>query len=228
MGRRVRLGAACWVLTAVFFAGQAVAQAAARGPYSLTGSYISDLGATRCGPFTAFCSPLHPVMNGVFIATGLLTLLGAIATRPAWPPRRLATLGLALLVLAGAGMAVVGLAPEDVDIRIHSVGAVLGIPGASTGILVLGVALWRAGGGIGALLALIAGIVGLTGFLLMQTRAAGVAIGAAERLTAYPSYVWMIGTGVLLLERERRRARPAPVSGRRQEGSVPETRLPPA
>lgn len=87
------LGAACWALTLVFFVGQAVAQRATRTPYSLATNQISDLGSTRCGPVAVFayhadvCSPLHGVMNGTFVATGLLALLGVVGTRRAWPRR---------------------------------------------------------------------------------------------------------------------------------------------
>ena len=91
--RQVALGAACWVLTVVFFIGQAVAQAASTVPYSLAGNYISDLGNTACGTFTQgayradVCSPLHGVMNATFVVTGLLMLGGAVGTRRAWPRR---------------------------------------------------------------------------------------------------------------------------------------------
>ncbi len=98
-------GAACWVLTLTFFVGQAVTQFTLRTPYSLTTNEISDLGSTRCGPLTVLtyhadvCSPLHGVMNGTFIAVGLLTLLGIIDTRRAWPRRRLTSGGLVFLAL---------------------------------------------------------------------------------------------------------------------------------
>jgi hypothetical protein len=97
--RLVALGAASWSLLVIFFTGQAIAQAGVAAPYSLLDNAISDLGATSCGPLTigtyqtAVCSPWHPVMNGTFVASGLLTLLGALGSWRAWPPRRLSAWG---------------------------------------------------------------------------------------------------------------------------------------
>jgi hypothetical protein len=79
-----------WILTLEFFAGQAVAQAAWRTPYSLLTNSISDLSNTACGSWppasvhlaslglsaTYVCSPRHSVMNVSFSATGVLILLG--------------------------------------------------------------------------------------------------------------------------------------------------------
>jgi hypothetical membrane protein len=210
---QVVAGAACWVLTLVFLVGQAVAQAASKAPYSLTRSYISDLGATGCGPLTVatyhayVCSPLHDVMNAAFVISGLLTLLGAIATRHAWPRRRLTSWGLVFLALAGAGQILVGLRPDNVDIRLHALGALFGIPGSNIGMILLGAATWRARPAIG-ILSGVCGIVGLIGCLLTG---AGVSAGAAERLAAYPPVLWTILLGGFLLWSAR--ARPQTTSG---------------
>ncbi len=201
-------GAACWVLTLTYFVGQAVTQFAVRTPYSLTTNEISDLGSTRCGPLTVLtyhadvCSPLHGVMNGAFIAVGLLTLLGIIGTRRAWPRRRLTSWGLVFLALGGAGEIVAGLAPENVNPGLHVCGALAAIPGANIGMLLLAGAVWRARRWT-ALVSLLCGIVGLSGIVLIvlmgSAPSAGLGVGTAERLAAYPFAVWMIVLGVFLL-----------------------------
>lgn len=143
---RVAVGGLCWLSTLVFFVGQAVAQAATTMPYSLATNEISDLGVTTCGPLRVFtyhatvCSPLHGVMNGAFIATGLLSLLGIIGSYHAWPRRRLTTGGLAVLALVGVGEILAGLAPENVNPGLHVAGALLGLLGANIGLLLLGAA----------------------------------------------------------------------------------------
>jgi hypothetical membrane protein len=212
--RQVAVGGACWALTVVFFVGQAVVQAASTVPYSLTGNYISDLGNTACGPFTVaayhadVCSPLHGVMNAAFVVTGLLTLAGAIGTWRAWPRRRLTTVGLILLVLAGAGEVVVGLRPENVNIGLHGLGAVFGIGGANVGVLLLGVGVWRAERWT-AIFSLVVGAVGLASFLLLGSAPSlGLGIGLVERLAGYPVVLWLIVMGGFLL-------RAATTSGRR-------------
>jgi hypothetical protein len=43
------LGGGSWILTLLYFIGQAVAQAAWRTPYSLIDNRVSDLGNTACG-----------------------------------------------------------------------------------------------------------------------------------------------------------------------------------
>jgi hypothetical membrane protein len=71
------LGGGSWILTLLYFIGQAVAQAAWTTPYSLIDNRVSDLGNTACGRTLAntyICSALHAVMNTTFVLTGVLTL----------------------------------------------------------------------------------------------------------------------------------------------------------
>ncbi len=199
---RIAVGGLCWLLTLVFFVGQALAQAATTSPYSLATNEISDLGVTTCGPLRVLtyhatvCSPLHGVMNGAFIATGLLSLLGVIGTYPAWPRRRLATCGLAVLALAGVGEMLAGLAPENVNPGLHVLGALLGLVGANIGLLLLGAAVWHARRWV-SLVTVLCGLVGLFGLVIAPS--AGMATGTAERLTGYPVVVWMVVVGGFLL-----------------------------
>lgn len=201
--RRVALGAVYWTLSAVFFAGQAIAQAASTRPYSLLTNAISDLGVTACGPFSAgayhtdVCSPLHGVMNGTFIVTGVLYALGALSTRPAWPARRLATWGLALIAVAGAGQALVGIFPADVNGGLHTLGALFGIPGLAIGVLLLGLAVRGVVPWLG-LLCVAAGVVGVAGFLLTVAMA-GAPFGLAERVAVYPPAATIVVLGARLL-----------------------------
>lgn len=200
--RSVILGAACWVLTITFFIDQAIVQAASTAPYSLATNFISDLGSTVCGPSIAgshavLCSPLHGLMNGTFIAVGLLHTIGAVATRRAWPPRWLAMAGLVLLGIAGTGLTLAGMSPENVNLGLHSLGAVYGIVGLNAAMVLLGVALLPAARWLGGL-ALAAGIVGLIGFVLF-TNAPDLPAGITERIAVYPADVVVIVVGGFLL-----------------------------
>jgi hypothetical membrane protein len=141
---RLPVGGAAWVLTALYFIGQIVAQAAWTTSYSLIDYRVSDLGSTACGRTVAntlICSPLHAVMNLTFL-TGVLILVGLFLTRSIWPRRRLTTWGLVLLGVAGAGTILVGLSPENVNVVLHVIGA-LNIPAGNVAMILLGLAIWR-------------------------------------------------------------------------------------
>ena len=210
--RRVAVGAACWVLTVVFFVGQAVAQSASTVPYSLYGNTISDLGSTACGPVTFgmyhadVCSPLNAVMNATFVACGLLTAAGALGTWRAWPGRRVAPAGLVLLVLAGAVEVLVGLRPENADFVLHSVGAALALAGGNLGLLLLGIGLRRVRPRVAALTMLV-GVVGLVGVITFTNAPRfDLGVGLVERLAAYPLVIWLVIAGACLLGAQLRRA----------------------
>ncbi len=200
--KQVVFGGFCWLLTLTFFAGQIIVQSQMSTPYSLVTNDVSDLGVTTCGPVTVFtyhatvCSPLHTVMNGTFIVTGLLFLLGIIGTRRAWPRRLLTIWGLAFLALASAGEVLAGLMPENVNPGLHIFGGLLGIPGASIGLLLLGTAVWRGQRWVG-IFSLLSGTVGLFGFFIAPS--IGLAAGIAERMASYPTAIWMMVLGGFLL-----------------------------
>jgi hypothetical membrane protein len=160
-----RFAGACWILTALYFAAQAVAQAAWTTPFSLVDNRVSDLGSTACASFGAsfVCSPLHAAMNIAFVATGALLLLGTVFGRTSWPRRRLTTWGLAFLSVAGVGTVLVGLSPENINVVVHLVGA-LNIPCGNVAMILLGLAL-RDTRPRAALLSLLLGSLGLVGML---------------------------------------------------------------
>ncbi|HEU5389316.1 MAG TPA: hypothetical protein VFV73_25795 [Streptosporangiaceae bacterium] len=77
-------------------------------------------------------------MNAAFVLVGLLTAAGAILTRGQRPRCRMAAVRPAL-VAAGAGGVLVGLALADVNLAVHTSGALLQVPGA-VAMLLLGLA----------------------------------------------------------------------------------------
>lgn len=201
--KQVVAGAACWLLVIAFFVDQVIVQAATTLPYSINGNLISDLGITVCGPFTNggyhadVCSPLHGLMDGTFVVVGLLQVIGAIMTRKAWPLPH-AYPGLALLAVGGIGLAVAGLAPENVNLSLHGNAASLGIDALNIGTIILGAALLRANPWLGSI-TLLAGILGIAGAIIFFHSLAGIPIGTAERLAVYPSLAMVVVLGVYLL-----------------------------
>ena len=79
-------------------------------------NYISDLGAAE--------SRLHWVMNGSFVLQGLLIFFGAVLVRGFFPARPVYRFALVLFAIAGMGVLVVGLVPEDTNARLHVQGAI--------------------------------------------------------------------------------------------------------
>jgi hypothetical membrane protein len=193
--RLVQLGAICWLLLVVFFVAQALAQAAFVPAYSLLDDRISDLGNTTCGAWLTHayaCSPLHGLVDVSFVATGLLLVLGAALTWQAWPRRKLSVAGLVCVVLAGGGYVLVGLNPEDVNLRLHILGA-SNLIFSNLALLCLGLATrqkrsWR------SRLALGLACVGFVGLLIgpVLLAAVGHGGGLAERLVLYPLVVYAI------------------------------------
>jgi hypothetical membrane protein len=196
--QRHLIGGLLWTLSLVFFAGQAIAQSAWPS-FSSLDNHVSDLGNTACGPWMAsayVCSPLHAVMNAALILSGLLMGLGLYLTRDLWPSRRLSSWGLGFLALTGLCTVLVGLNPENVNLRLHMLGA-LNIPFGNLALLLLGLATWRTRRRV-AMLSLALGAIGWLGLPigLVLLTLSGHGGGAAERLALYPVFVWTIVLGV--------------------------------
>jgi hypothetical membrane protein len=209
--RLVKLGGICWGLSIVFFVSQAIAQPLFRPAYSLLDNRISDLGNTACGPWLTYsfaCSPAHGLVNVSFVATGLCLVLGAILTWRAWPRRWLSAVGLGFVILAGLGYILVSLNPENVNVRLHIVGA-SNLIFSNLGLLFLGLAM-RHEGSWRAPLALIMAATGFIGLvsgplLLAVVRRGG---GLAERLTLYPLVAYLVITSTALVASHQPRSLP--------------------
>ncbi|HEU4907279.1 MAG TPA: DUF998 domain-containing protein, partial [Propionibacteriaceae bacterium] len=208
------------MLTLLYFAGQLVAQAVWRTPYSLIDNRVSDLGNTECGRTLAdtyICSPLHAVMNATFVLTGVLILNGLFLTRSMWPRRRLTTWGLILLGVAGAGTILVGLSPENVNVLFHLIGA-LNIPAGNAAMILFGLVIWRDRGGpprgasavSGAIklawFSVLSGVIGFLGLLSgpILVILTGHGGGLAERIALYPLIIWLIVFGYAILAKKVR------------------------
>ncbi|HEY1295393.1 MAG TPA: DUF998 domain-containing protein [Chloroflexota bacterium] len=200
--RLVRIGGLCWAFSVVFFGAQVAAQAVFAPSYSLFDNRVSDLGNTTCGPWLTYpfaCSPLHDVVNAAFVATGVLFVLGAMLTWNAWPRRRLTTAGLVCIALAGVGYMLVGLNPENVNVRLHILGA-SNLLTSNLALLLLGLSTrlehsWRSNLAFSLAAVACVGLVG--GPALLATVQHGG--GLSERLVLYPCVIYLIVVGVWLL-----------------------------
>jgi hypothetical membrane protein len=202
----VRLGAIAWLFAIQFFVTQLVVQAAWTTPFSLAHNFISDLGNTACAPYPAgsdkyVCSPWHTWMNASFIALGLSILVGAVLVRPALPSGFTRAAGLVLLALAGLGLVLVGLFPENENIGLHTLGAGTQFVCGNLGLIVLGIAMLGARWPPALTAFTIAsGAIGLLATGLFQLgHYLGLGIGGMERVAVYPLPIWLMVTGGYLL-----------------------------
>ena len=178
--------------------------------------YISDLGALQCQPLV--CSSLHWVMNGSFVLQGLLIVSGAVLTRAVFSEGRAYALIFALFVVAGLGVLLVGLVPEDSNFHLHILGAIANFVGGNVAMILLGRKMIRASmcdpvtsrvkswitfglGSIGLLATLALGFRGSASWAALGWQA-----GLVERIAAYPLPLWLTWMGLLLLRGEMRRS----------------------
>lgn len=208
---RERAGAMLWIACLQYFLAEALAIQGWSGAYSLTANYISDLGAighsgaAGCDAMAgAACSTRHALMNASFLLQGALIAGGAALARPGFPRGRLFAVALALIAASGAGVFVVGLAPEDVAPGPHYLGAAENLFCCNAGMTAMGIALlrWRPEARRMALIALAAGAAGLAGFAgLALGIDFGLGVGGVERVAAYPFPLWLAGFGAVLARR---------------------------
>lgn len=161
-----KVGACLWLLCLQFFIAEQIARMGWTGHYSMRRDYISDLGAAG--------SSLHRVMNGSFVLQGLLILFGAVLLR-----RLLPRIAVALLAIAGLGVLVVGLVPEDTNARLHLQGAAAHFLGGNLAIILLAKR-WK------SWITFAAGSIGLLATLALAFHGMGPNTGTVERLAAYP------------------------------------------
>jgi hypothetical membrane protein len=203
----VRSGALAWVLAAQFFVTQVVVATAWPRPFSLRSDYISDLGNTVCQSYPVgvdrlVCSPWHLAMNTSFMMLGVTMILGAWLTRAAFPAAWVRTLAALLFSLAGIGVFVVGVYPENTDNARHVLGAGLNFVAGNIAMIVFGLALAQQPTRHRALTAfsILAGTLGLAGtVLLVSKQYLGLEVGGMERVAAYPMTVWQIVAGTAFL-----------------------------
>lgn len=197
---RTRWGALLWASSIQFFIAQVVVALGWNAPYSLTARYISDLGNTACAVYPVgssifMCSPWHAGMNASFLLLGLTMAAGAVLIAAAFRTGWARAAGLFLISVAGFGVFLVGLFPENENIAVHTAGAALNFISGNLGMIVLG------GAGRGSRrfdrVSQAMGILGLVGTVLfVEGRYLGLGQGGMERVAAYPLTVWLSWAGV--------------------------------
>ncbi len=203
--RSVRHGAILWIVGVVeFVVGMIITQLGYTGTsYSLTGNYISDLGAAHCGIYHGdiyVCSPWHDVFNVSIVLMGVLLIIGTLLLWSAFRPRAARTIGLLLLIIAGVGAIGVGLSPEDVNLTVHTASAATAFIAANLALMVLSVAMFRDTRWDGfRTFTMVMGLVGLVALVLFEEKLYGaLGVGGMERLIVAPVLLWALLAGIHL------------------------------
>jgi hypothetical membrane protein len=198
--RRVAVGALLWASSIQFFLAQVVVALGWETPYRVATRYISDLGNTACAAYPVgssihVCSPWHAGMNASFLLLGLTMAAGAVLIARAFRAGRALEAGLLLISVAGLGVFLVGLFPENENIEAHTVGAGLNFICGNLGMIVLGVV--GSGSRRFDRVSQAMGILGLAGTVLFVKEIyLGLGQGGMERVAAYPLTIWLTGAGV--------------------------------
>ncbi len=207
---RLVVGGIAWIVSALgYFVAQGFVAAAWVHPsYSWSSNYISDLGNTACGLFAVphgtkvlVCSPRHTTMNVAFILIGVLVIVGALLLRRLWPEGRLSRIATVLFVISGVGKVVVGLVPENTRIGLHLLGA-LNVPVIAVAMVLVSWAMLPVDRSLG-IVGLVLAVTALVGTVLSTAGQfthglyLGLGVGGMERISDYPTSLWLLLLGVI-------------------------------
>jgi hypothetical membrane protein len=209
---RLILGSIAWILCGQYFLVEVyVSRAWTASAYNFRYNTISDLGATVCpyvfpGTALVVCSPLHMLMNDMFIINGLLIIFGSLLLRPLFPIGKKTTSALVALSIGALGLIGVGLFPENVNVPIHlsSAGWFFAITNIS--LLALAVDMYKRK----PLLALYTFVSGAVAIIALVILVVGPphswGNGFVERIVGDPFTIWLVVVGFTILFRSLRTA----------------------
>ena len=179
-----RWGAWALLVRPAYVATELVVAAGVSGGYSFSADSVSRLGEVGCT--AVYCSPRHDLMNGSFMAFGVLLAGGAaLLARPLGPWVT------GLLVVSGLSSVATGLAPLDQDATRHALAATPLFVAQPIALIVLGARLRQDQPRLAR--ALLATGVVTAGAAVTFVVGGGPVSGAAERLALWPVIAGLAG-----------------------------------
>lgn len=116
-----------WIILILYFPLEAIIINETTEPYHFLTQAMSELGILSCGANTYMlaphhiCSPLAPLMNIIFIVTGILIAAGAILLHRFWGDGTRTRIATGMWVVYGLGYSVSGIYPADVNFWVHMI-----------------------------------------------------------------------------------------------------------
>lgn len=200
--RKFTITAAClWIASFIYFPVQIFVASAWSPAFDWRNNYTSNLGNTVCGQFEEqyVCSPRHDLMNATFTLLGFASTVGGVLFARVYREHRLALAGFSLLAIGGVGSMTVGLVPENIDLELHSLGALMPFLLGNIGVLLLGFSSFIRTRAMRAYTA-VTGVIGVIAFFLFDAEQyLGLGVGGMERLTDYVQVLWLIVYGMYAL-----------------------------
>lgn len=191
------IGPTLWILSVQYFVVQIIVAMGWEDQYNYLHNTISDLGNNKCGNYAGrfVCSPLHNLMNLSFIILGVFMAIGSFFIYQEFIRRKYIFLGFSFLSIAGIGLIIVGIFPENSFNSLHSIGAFLPFFFGNLGIVILG--LFLRAPRLLRIYSICTGALSLVAFaFFISHRYFGVGEGGMERLAAYPQAIWLIVLGI--------------------------------
>jgi hypothetical membrane protein len=204
-----------WMLAVTFFVAQVVVAYPWRSrppladgvspqhPYSFFANTISDLGLTSKFQYGTppIWSPWHDIMNAAFVLLGLLMVVGSFTIYHEFTDKStniwLARIGFGLQTIAGIGVMIVGLRPENAPSHWHVVGAALAIGIGTIGVFLLSFAL-PLPGPMKRFMRWCMPVAMVAIVLLAIREYLGFGPGGMERIATYPEVIWLISFGFFI------------------------------
>jgi hypothetical membrane protein len=187
-----------FVGAAQFLVGMLIAEALYPG-YSISGNYISDLGAYCNGVFpnAGVCVIYQPTSNIFNSSVFLLGLLLVVAAYVFWRPHDMNVFPF-LVLLTGIGAMGVGVFPETNAVA-HEITSDVAFLFAGLS-AIWGYRLTRAPM---AYFSVILGVVNLVAIVLFTANVLlGLGVGGMERMIVYPVIAWALGMGGYFMNSE--------------------------
>lgn len=180
-----RWGALALLVRPAHIAAEFVVAAATTGGYSFLADSVSRLGEVGCS--ATYCSPRHELMNGSFMAFGVLLAGGAVLlARPLGP------WATGLLVVSGLSSVATGLAPLDQDSTLHAIAAAPLFVAQPIALIVLGARLRHDRPRLARALLATGAVTGVSAVTFVLS-GDGPVSGALERLALWPVLIGLAG-----------------------------------
>ncbi|AIC93338.1 DUF998 domain-containing protein, partial [Shouchella lehensis] len=120
-----RIGVGSWIVLLSYFVYEPFAIRASIAPYSYLSQPMSDLGITECGvgtyPWADYfiCSPHAPIVNSLFLLTGIVLLIGLWGLKERVKLSRIGKAGFVFLFLFAVGFSF-SVIPANVSFEWHT------------------------------------------------------------------------------------------------------------